>query len=321
MKLVKWTGAALAALVLAAPVAAQEKWPSKVVRLVSPFPPGGGNDLIARRIAQGLAERSGGSVIVENKPGAAGTIGSEYVARQPADGYTLLMGVVTTHAIAPSAYANLRYDPVKDFTPLTMIASYDAVMVAHPGVAASDLKQLLALAKSKPMTFASFGYGAWNQLAVELLTRGAGVEMTHVPYKGAAAAMLDLFEGRVDTLVDIATSQHQHVKNGKLKAMAVLARTRSPLLPDVPTFAELGYPGFESLVWIGMFAPAGLAPDLTRRISGDLIAVLRSGPMVEFFKGQGAQVAATPPEDFGRMIREDIVKWKKVMDAAGVKPQ
>ena len=321
MRVLKWAGAALAALLLAFPAVAQERWPGKMVRLVSPFPPGGGNDLIARRIAQALAERTGGTVIVENKPGAAGTIGSEYVAKQPADGYTLLMGVVTTHAIAPSFYANLRYDPVKDFTPLTMIASYDAVLVTHPGVPAGSLKELLELAKKKPLTFASFGYGAWNQLAVELLTSNAGVSMTHVPYKGASAAMIDLFEGRVDMLVDIATSQHQYVKNGKLKALAVLAKARSPLLPEVPTFAELGHPGFESLVWIGMFAPANLPPALTKQVSGDLIAVLRAPKMVEFFEGQGAQVGATAPEAFGQMIREDIVKWKKVMQAAGVQPQ
>jgi tripartite-type tricarboxylate transporter receptor subunit TctC len=321
MRLLKCAGVALAALLLAAPAAAQDKWPAKVVRLVSPFPPGGGNDLIARRIAQGLAERTGGTVIVENKPGAAGTIGSEYVARQPADGYTLLMGVVTTHAIAPSAYANLRYDPVKDFTALTQIASYDAVLVTHPGVEAASLKELLALGKKKPLTFASFGYGAWNQLAVELLTRDAGVEMTHVPYKGAAAAMTDLFAGRVDMLIDIATSQHQHVKAGKLRAMAVLAKERSPLLPEVPTFAELGYRGFDALVWIGMFAPAKLPTALTQQISGDLIAVLREPKMVEFFKGQGAQVSASSSEDFGRMVSDDIVKWRKVMQAAGVQPQ
>lgn len=304
-------------------VMAQDKWPSKPVRIVSPFPAGGGNDVIARQIALGLSERIGVPVIVENRAGAAGTIGTEFVSKQPADGYTLGIGVVTTHSIAPSFYSQLRYDPVKDFTPLTMVATYEAVLVANPSLGVNTLAELMQLARAQPgkLTFASSGSGAWSHLGVELLNSKAGVKMVHVPYKGIPAAMTDLLGGRVDVLFDIAASQHAHVKNGKLKALAVSSKARSPLLPEVPTLSELGYPDFDSMVWLGLFAPPNMAPGLTAQINAELVAVLRSRKLVDFLREQGAQIATNTPAEFSEYIRGDIVRWRRVMQAAGVQPE
>ena len=231
--------------------------------------------------------------------------------------------MVTTHSIAPSFYSQLRYDPVKDFTPMTMVATYEAVLVANPALGVNTLAELMQLAKVQPgkITFASSGNGAWSHLGVELLNSKAGVKMVHVPYKGIPAAMTDLLGGRVDVLFDIAASQHAHVKAGRLKALAVSSKSRSPLLPDVPTLSELGYPDFDSMVWLGLFAPPNMPPGLTAQINADLVAVLRSKKLVDFLREQGAQISTNTPAEFGEYIREDIVRWRRVMQAAGVQPQ
>ena len=313
-----------AVLTVALPTIAQDKWPSKTVRVVVPFPAGGGNDGISRHIAQEFGERIGVTVIVENKPGAAGTMGSEYVSKQPADGYTLLMGVVSTHAIAPSFYANLRYDPIKDFTPLTQVTDTQSVLVVHPSIPANTLQELLQLARRKPgtMNFASFGSGAWNHLAVELLNSKTGITMTHIPYKGSSPATIDLLGGRVNILLDPIINSHAHIKNGKLRALAVSSTKRSALLPDVPTLAEMGYSGFETLLWSGLFAPPNMSAQLTDRISSELRQVLRSKKVSDFLSGQGTQAwPSDSPREFSAMIQRDIVKWRGVMQAAGVQPQ
>lgn len=310
-------------LMASVPAAAQDKWPSKIVRIVVPFAAGGSTDLIARQIAQDLGERIKGTVIVDNRPGAGGTIGSEYVSKLPADGYTLLMGSVSTHAVAPSIYAKLRYDPIKDFTPLTMVATIPNVMVVHPSLPVNSVKELVELSKKQPgsISFASNGNGTSNHLAAELFKNAAGAQMIHTPYKGSGPAMLDLLGGHVNMMLDVIMTSYPAIKNGKLKALAVTSPGRSSLLPDVPTVAESGYPGFEAIVWFGLFAPPHMPAALQNRISNDLIAVLQSKKMKDYLNEQGAQVTANTPAQFSDAIAVDIVKWQKVVKAAGVLPE
>jgi tripartite-type tricarboxylate transporter receptor subunit TctC len=306
-----------------APVQAQDKWPGKPVRIVVPYPAGGGNDAVQRQVALGLGERIGRPVIVDNRAGASGTIGTEYVSRQPPDGYTLLSGNASTHGIAPSFYVKLGYDPVKDFTPLTLVYDSQAVLVAHPTVPAKTLPELVRVAKRHPgvLNYASYGNGAWNHLVIELLSSKEGLVMTHIPYKGNSPAMIDLLSGQVGILFDNVINPHPHVRSGRLRAIAVSSTRRSPLFPDTPTFAESGYTGFESMSWVGLFAPAGMPAPLVQQISGELIAVLRTPRMSDFLRAQGGVVAASSPEELGQLVRNDIAKWRKAIQAARLQPE
>lgn len=311
-----------AALVSTQPGEAQDKWPMKPVRIVVPYPAGGDNDAVQRQVAQGLIERAGRPVVVDNRPGAAGLIGTEYVSRQAADGYTLLSGNASTHGIAPSFYAKLGYDPVKDFTPLTLVYDSQAVLVVHPTVPATTLPAFIRLVRRHPGTlnYASYGNGAWNHLAVELLSSRERLVMTHIPYKGNSPAMIDLLSGQVGVLFDNVINPHPHVRSGRLRALAVSSSRRSPLFPDTPTFTELGYTGFESMSWIGLFAPANMPAPLVQQVSGELIAVLRTARMAAFLRAQGGQVVASSPEELGELVRNDIVKWRKAIEAARLQP-
>lgn len=318
--------AMLGMFVAAAPALAQtgaSEWPTKVIKLVVPFAPGGSTDIVARQIAQELGERLKTSVIVENKPGAGGTLGSEWVAQQPADGSVLLMGTVSTHAVAPSIYAKLRYDPLRDFTPLTEVATIPNVMVVRSDLPAASLKELVALSR-KPgasFSFASNGQGTSNHLAMELLKSVTGLQAVHVPYKGSGPALTDTVAGHVTTMMDVVMTSYPYVKGGKLRPLAVTSLTRSPMLPDVPTVAEAGYPGFEAVVWFGLFAPPKMAPALTDKISRELIAVIRGKKMSEHLLQQGAQPTGLAPAEFAKVIQQDIVKWQKVAAAAGIQPE
>lgn len=315
---------AVGATLLSFPAAqAQDKWPTKPVRIVVPYPAGGGNDAVQRQVAQGLSERTGRPVIVDNRPGAAGVIGSEYASRQPADGYTLLSGNASTHGIAPSFYAKLGYDPVKDFTPLTLVYDSQAVLVVHPTVPAKTLPELVRAVKRNPgvLNYASYGNGAWNHLAIELLSSKEGLAMTHIPYKGNSPAMIDLLSGQVGVLFDNVINPHPHVRSGRLRAIAVSSTRRSPLFPDTPTFAEAGYTGFESMSWVGLFAPANLPAPLAQHISSELIAVLRTQRMADFLRAQGGIVAASSPDELAQLVRNDIAKWRKAIQAARLQPE
>ena len=319
-----FTTVALGLATLKIPMAlAQEEWPGKLVRIVVPFPAGGGNDVLTRQMAALLSERIGRTVIVENRPGAAGLIGSEYVAKQPADGNTLLMATSSTHAIAPSFYAKLRYDPVKDFTPLVKVSDVQAVLMVHPSVPAKTIQELVEVAKRQPgvMTYASYGNGAWNHLAIELLASKTGIRMNHIPYKGNAPATTDLLGGHVMMLLDDLGNTLTNIKSGKVRALAVSSATRSALLPDVPTFAELGYAGFDSLIWLGLFGPANMSPQLTQQVSSEVIAVLRSKPMTDFMNDRSDKVSAISPAEFSQVLRNDIEKWRNIMRSAGVQPE
>jgi tripartite-type tricarboxylate transporter receptor subunit TctC len=303
---------------------AQSDWPgSKPIKLIVPFAAGGSTDLIARQIAQELGERLKTSVIVDNRPGAGGTLGSEYVARQPADGSTILMGSVSTHAVAPSIYAKLPYDPVKDFTPLTIVATIPNVMVVRTDLPVANLKEFVAASRKADASysFASNGTGTSNHLAMELLKTATGLNAVHVPYKGSGPALTDTVAGHVTTMMDVVMTSYPYIKGGKLRPLAVTSPTRSPMLPDVPTVAEAGYPGFEAMVWFGLFAPPRMPPALAEKISREIIAVVHSKKMSDYLTAQGAMPSGISPAEFTKVIREETAKWHKVAVAAGVQPE
>jgi tripartite-type tricarboxylate transporter receptor subunit TctC len=269
-----------------------------------------------------LSKLIGQPVIVENKPGAGGTIGSDYVAKSPPDGYTLLLGTVSTHAAAMSLYEKLPYDPLRDFTPITEIATIpNLVVVNAASVPVQTLAELVQLAKKEPgkLTFASNGSGTSNHLATELLKTTAGIDIVHVPYKGSGPALNDLLAGHVSMMLDVVMTSYQYVKAGRLKALAVTGSTRSPLLPDVPTVAEQGFPGFEAIVWFGVLAPAKTPPAIVEYLNKQLVAAINSPKLKTLLESQGAQTVASTPADFTKRIGDEIVKWRKVVQVSGAK--
>ena len=310
-----------AAALAAAALPARAEWPDKVIRIVVPFAAGGSTDLIARKIAEGLGQRLSANVIVENRPGAGGTVGTEYVARQPADGYTILMGSVSTHGSAPCVYTKLPYDALKDFTPLTVVATIPNVMSVNKSVPANNLQEFVALLKKEPekYSFASNGQGTSNHLAAELFKSTAGVSMVHVPYRGSGPALIDLVGGQINMMMDVVMTSYPYIKDGKIKALAVTSPQRSPMLPDVPTVAESGYPGYEAMVWFGMLAPAKLPEPLRAKLTDALVQTLHAPAMKTYLEQQGAQVSDVAGPAFGTMIKSEIDKWCGVVKQAGIK--
>jgi len=307
------------ALVMAGQASAA--WPTdKVMRLVVPFASGGSTDLVARKVAEGLGKKLGTNVIVENRPGAGGTVGTEYVARQPADGYTILMGSVSTHGSAACIYSRLPYDPVKDFTPLTVVATIPNVVVVNPSVPARTLQEFVALLKKEPdrHSFASNGQGTSNHLAAELFRSVAGVSMVHVPYRGSGPALIDLVGGQVDMMMDVVMTSYPYIRDGRLKALAVTSRERSSMLPDVPTVAEQGYPSYEAMVWFGLLAPAALPEEIRKPLTDSLVEVLHGSELKPYLAQQGALVSEVAGPAFSTMIREEVDKWCKVAEQAGI---
>ncbi|MGN6658585.1 MAG: Bug family tripartite tricarboxylate transporter substrate binding protein [Achromobacter mucicolens] len=300
---------------------ASAAWPDKVIRIVVPFAAGGSTDLVARKIAEGLSQRLGANVIVENRPGAGGTVGTEYVARQPADGYTILMGSVSTHGSAPCVYSKLPYDAVKDFTPLTVVATIPNVMSVNQSVPANNLQEFVALLKKEPekYSFASNGQGTSNHLAAELFKSTAGVSMVHVPYRGSGPALIDLVGGQINMMMDVVMTSYPYIKDGKIKALAVTSPQRSAMLPDVPTVAESGYPGYEAMVWFGMLAPANMPEPLRAKLTDGLVQTLHAPAMKTYLEQQGAQVSDVAGPAFGTMIKDEISKWCQVVKKAGIR--
>ena len=307
---------------LGAPSAlAQAPFPTKPVRLVVPFPAGGTTDILARAAAQKLSETLGQQVIVDNRPGAGGNIGAELVAKAPADGYTLLMGTVGTHAINPSLYAKMPYDHVKDFAPVILVAGVPNVLVVNPDLPFKTVADVVAYAKANPgkLNFASSGSGTSIHLSGELFKVMAGVQMTHVPYKGSAPALTDLIGGQVQLMFDNLPSALPQIKGGKLRAVAVTSTTRAAALPDVPTVAESGLPGFESSSWFGILAPAGTPKDIIAKINTDVQKWLSTPEAKEKLLGQGAIAAGGSPDEFAKNIQAETAKWAKVVKESGAK--
>jgi len=305
----------------ASPAFAQGTYPNKPVRLVVPFPAGGTTDILARAAAQKLSETWGQQVIVDNRPGAGGNIGSELVAKAAPDGYTLLMGTVGTHAINPSLYAKMPYDHVKDFAPVILVAGVPNVLVVNPDLPIKTVPELIAYAKANPgkLNFASSGSGTSIHLSGELFKVMAGVQITHVPYKGSAPALTDLIGGQVQLMFDNLPSSLPQIKGGKLRAVAVTSTTRAAALPEVPTVAESGLPGFEASSWFGILAPAGTPKDIIAKIDADVQKWLATPEAKEKLLSQGANAAGGSPEDFARHIQAETAKWAKVVKDSGAK--
>ena len=302
-------------------LATGQSYPSRPIRLVVPFPAGGTTDLLARAMAQKLSEALGQQVVVDNRPGAGGNIGSDIVAKSAPDGYTLLMGTVGTHAINVSLYAKMPYDAVKDFVPIVLVAGVPNVLVVNPALPVKTVADLIKLAKDQPgsINFASSGNGTSIHLSGELFKSLTGVQMAHIPYKGSAPALTDLIGGQVQIMFDNLPSALPHIKAGKLRAIAVTSTKRAPALPDLPTIAESGIPGFEASSWFGMLAPAGTPREIVLRINAEVNKALQAGDMKEKLLAQGAEAVGNSPEFFVEYIRSETTKWAKVVKDSGAK--
>jgi tripartite-type tricarboxylate transporter receptor subunit TctC len=301
-------------------LAQAQAWPSKPVRIVVPVSVGGTTDLIARMLGEALTHATGQPVIVDNKAGASGAIGSAEVARATPDGYTLLIGTSSTHAIAPHV-TKLPYKVAEDFTPIAFLAESNNILLVSPTIPAKNLKELLALAREKPgyLNFASSGIGSWAHLTFELLATQAGVSFTHVPYKGTGSSIVDLTSGTVHMALDAIPSALPHVKQGRARALAVTGAHRSSIAPDIPTIAEAGVPGVETLSWFGLYGPKGMSPEIARRINEQVNKVLQSKEMISKFQGLGIEPGRGSPSDFGTMVANDSARWGRLVKERNIK--
>ena len=302
-------------------LAAAQAWPSKPIKYIVPFAPGGTTDILARTIGDKLSVVLGQPVIIENKPGAGGGVGAEATAKAAPDGYTIMGGTISTHAINASLYSNLPYDPVRDFVPITLIARVPNMLVINPAIPAKDVKELIALMKARPgtFTFASSGNGTSQHLSGELFKSMAGVEMQHIPYKGSPPALQDVMGGQVSMTFDNITTAWPLTKGGKLRALAVTTAKRSPIAPDVPTLAEAGLVGYEIGSWQGVFAPAGTPPAVVRRLNAEIVKIINAPDVQEKLLGLGAEPVANTSEEFATMVKAEVVKWGDVVRKSGAK--
>ena len=309
-------------LALACAGANAQGYPSKPIRLVVPYPAGGPLDIMARAIGQKLTEAWSQPVIVDNRAGAGGNIGADLVAKAAPDGYTLLMGAVATQAINPALYSKIPYDAAKDFAPVALVAQVPNILVVNPAVPVNSVRELIELARAKPGTlnFASGSTGSTGHLAGELFKTMAGVDMVHIPYKGAAPATTDLLAGQVQLMFDNLANALPNVKAGKLRALAVTTLARSPAVPDLPTIAESGLPGFDLTTWFGLLVPAGTPPEIVAKLSAEVVRALNSNDMRERLQRMGAEPPANnTPEHFAAFIRSEAAKYAKVVKSSGAK--
>jgi tripartite-type tricarboxylate transporter receptor subunit TctC len=311
------------AVCLALPLAAASAYPEKPVRLVVPFPPGGGTDAVARLIANALSNELKQQVVVENRAGAAGAIGAQAVVDSAPDGYTLFFATTGTLAINQHLYSKQRYHPERDFAPVAMVASFPNVLVVQPSLPANNVVELIALAKTKPgvLTYASSGAGSSSHLAVVLFEQMTGTRFTHVPYKGTAPATADFLGGRIDLMIDNITTHSQHAKQGKSRALGVSGRAPSALLPGVPTIAAAGVPGYDVTIWYAILGPANLPADIVQRLNRDLRTVMGMPKMKESLEALGTDPWMLGPDELARIIREESAKWGETVKRSGAKAE
>ena len=311
----------LIACALVSATAGAQQFPSKPVRIINPFAPGGATDIIARTMAQKLTEMWGQAVVVENRAGASGAIGVEMVAKAPPDGYTLLIATQTTHAANPALYPKLPYDAAKDFAPLTLAGSTPLALMVKPSLPVSNVKELIDYARKQPgkLVYASGGNGTSQHLTTELMKSMSKTYMLHIPYRGAGPAMTDLLGGQVDLMFDNLPTALPHIKAGKLRGLAVTTAARSPLAPDLPTMAESGLPGFELATWFAFFAPAATPKPIVDKISTDMRRVLAQPDMKERLAAIGVDIRASSPDELAAFQRSEQAKWGKIVKDSGAK--
>jgi tripartite-type tricarboxylate transporter receptor subunit TctC len=316
-----WTVALAACLVAWAGAPGAQTYPVKPVRLVIPYPPGGGSDTIGRPLAQKLAEGLGQQVVVDNRGGANGNIGMEAVARSAPDGYTLVFALSAQLAINPGLYQKLPYDPLKDFAPITLLGEGGYILVVHPSLPAKSVKELLALAKARPgqIAYSSSGNGSGGHLAIELLNSMAGIRMLHVPYKGGGPALMDLIAGQVQVLFATQLASWPHIQSGRIRALATSMAKRPASVPDLPTVSEAGLPGYDSGVWYAVLAPAGTPRDIITRINGEVARALKQPDYRGLLVNNTIEPIGSPPERLTQYIKSELAKWAKVIKAANVR--
>jgi tripartite-type tricarboxylate transporter receptor subunit TctC len=314
-------GAALLGLGVVAGGAAAQEYPDRDIRLVVPFPPGGGADILARTIAPRLSRALGKPIVVDNRPGAGGNVGAEYVAKAAPDGYTLLYGTNGTHAINASLYRNLRFDPAKDFVPVSRMTTIATLLIVNPQLPVNSVEELIRYAKANPgkVNFASAGNGTTSHLAGELFKTMAGVDIVHVPYGGGAKAVIDLIGGQVQMMIDVMPNALPLAKDGRARGLAVGTATRYPGAPEFPTIAESGVPGFEASAWDGIFVPAGTPAPIVARLNAAIRETLEDPQIAEALRARGAQPAPNSPEAFARHIAESSERWARAVRASGAK--
>ncbi len=303
--------------------AAAQQYPSKPIRFIIGFTPGGTTDILARVVGQKMTEALGVQVIIDNRPGAAGNIGAELAARSVPDGYTVFMGHIGTLAVNPWLYAKLPYDPIRDFAPITLVAMVPSMLVVNPKVPANSVKELIALAKSRPgfLKYGSTGSGGTPYLAVEYFKLMAGLNIVEIPYKGAAPLTTDLIGGDIALTITGIPALLPHVKSGRLRALAVSSAKRSPAVPDLPTIAEAGLPGYEATAWYGVLAPAGTPREILAKLNAAIVAGIKQPDVAERLAGEGAEFVGNMPEEFAAFIKTELARWGEVIKATGVKPQ
>ena len=313
----------LAALVLAAsvPLAFAQAWPSRPVKMVVPFPAGGPTDVLTRVLADKLTQALGQPVVVENKPGAGGSIGADLVAKSAPDGYTLVMATGSTHSVGPHLNPRLPYDPVKDFTPVIYVGNSTNVLLVSPTLGVGSVKELIALAKSRPegLNYATSGIGSVAHLTSEMFASMAGIRLTHVPYKGTQLSITDLAAGQVAMLFDSTITGRTHIEQGRLKGLAVSSRKRSAILPDIPTVDESGLAGFDSWNYFGIWGPAGLPPAIVQRVNTEMNRILADPAVKERFLTLGFEITGGTPQQFAEVIASESRRWGKVIRDANIK--
>jgi tripartite-type tricarboxylate transporter receptor subunit TctC len=313
--------AAASMLAPALPAAASDDYPKRELRLVVPFPPGGGADILARTIMPKVAEVLGKPIVIDNRQGAGGNVGAEVVARSAPDGYTLLYGTNGTHAINPSLYRNLRFDPAKDFAPVSQMTTIAAMLIVNPQLPVNSVGELIAYARANPgkVNFASAGNGTTSHLAGELFKTMAGIDIVHVPYRGGALAVTDLMSGQVQMMIDVMPNAYPLAKDGRARGLAVSTATRYPGAPEYPTIAESGLPGFEASAWDGIFVPAGTPAPIVAKLNAAVRQALEDPQIAEALRARGAQPSPSSPDAFARHIERSAERWARAVRASGAK--